>query len=205
MRPAAPIPFHETIKANRALRVTARAVRASSAHLLSQSKDIWDTFDRNRTIWVRERQVRVPTSRIGVLALDDYDMIGGTLERALAAEPGIRWLGCLSESREVEAAVRELTPDVLLMDYEMPGGKAYDLLRRLADREYEGAAGRTLKIVMLTSHPDSRTTQRCIEAGAHGCIFKDAHPGAIAAAVIKAAKGIYVVSRASGVGFALGN
>jgi len=55
-----------------------------------------------------------------------------------------------------------------LMDVSMPDMNGFDATRRV--REYD----ESVKILMLTMHDEEELVARCLEAGAHGYILKDA-------------------------------
>lgn len=77
--------------------------------------------------------------------------------RDLLEGQGISVVGCVSSSEEAIGAVRELRPEVALVDIDLGPESGFDLARRLAD-EYDGST------VILVSTHDEREFARLIES-----------------------------------------
>ena len=58
---------------------------------------------------------------IRVLLVEDNDVYRSTLELLLAQQAGIEVVGAVADGNAGGAAVADLTPDVVLMDFRLPG------------------------------------------------------------------------------------
>jgi DNA-binding NarL/FixJ family response regulator len=122
-------------------------------------------------------------ARIGVLLVDDHPMVRAGLAGLIDATPDLRVVGEAGDGEAALARVRELGPDVVLMDISMPGLGGIDSTRRLFDEGFAGA------VVMLTSFSDQGRVVDALAAGAIGYLLKDSEPGEVLAAVRAAAEG----------------
>jgi two-component system nitrate/nitrite response regulator NarL len=118
------------------------------------------------------------------------DGLRGTLEDA-----GLRVVGEASDGGEAVALARELAPDVLVLDLNMPGVSGLDALRQIARR------GPDVQTVVLTVSAEDRDVLDALAAGACGYLMKDSRVDQLAAAIEQAAEGHMVLS--SGVARAL--
>jgi DNA-binding NarL/FixJ family response regulator len=62
-----------------------------------------------------------PGERIGVLVVDDDDLLATAVEALLDTEPRIEHVGRARTGEEAIALVAALDPDIVVMDVEMPG------------------------------------------------------------------------------------
>ncbi|MFI6079664.1 response regulator [Streptomyces sp. NPDC051217] len=130
------------------------------------------------------------TTTIRLLIVDDDPLVRAGLTFMLGGADGIEIVGEASDGAEVEALVRELTPDVVLMDIRMPamdGITATELLR--------ARTGAPEVLVLTTFHADEQVL-RALRAGAAGFVLKDTPPVEIVAAVRQVAAGEPVLSPA---------
>jgi len=119
-----------------------------------------------------------PLVRAGLAA-----MLGGTAELELVGEAG--------DGREAVDAVRDLRPDVVLMDIGMPvldGVAATAAIRRREDAP---------AVIMLTTFGSDEYLLSALRAGASGYLLKDAAPGEIVEAVLRVAADESVLSAQS--------
>jgi two-component system, NarL family, response regulator LiaR len=120
---------------------------------------------------------------IRVFVTDDHPMIRHGLAAMLASDPMMRWMGEAANGAEAVRVAPALAPHVVLMDQDMPnmdGIAAITALRpRLPDARY----------LLLLNHADQITTQRAMDAGAAGCVLKNASPQELFAAIRTAHRG----------------
>ncbi|MBL7490400.1 response regulator transcription factor [Frankia sp. AgB1.9] len=124
---------------------------------------------------------------IRVLLADDQHLVRGALAALLSLEDDIEVVGQVSRGDEVVAAVLTATPDVVLMDVEMPG------IDGLAAAAAVQATRPATKVLILTTFGRAGYLRRAMEAGALGFVVKDAPADALADAVRRVARGERVV------------
>src|SRR4029077_8952395 len=101
----------------------------------------------------------------------------------LRNETSLEIIGETRDGRQAVELVKELKPDVLLMDVSMPDMTGFDATRRI--REFD----QTLKVLILTMHEEEELVARCLEAGASGYIIKDAPASQLVYAIGTVQKG----------------
>ena len=120
---------------------------------------------------------------IKLLVVDDHPVVRDALRSLLDSDDDIVVIGTAADGHEAVALVLELSPDVVLMDLEMPGGDGIEAIRRLGD------AGSASRIVVLTTFSDRERILGALDAGAVGYLLKDAEPDEIIRGVRAAARG----------------
>lgn len=104
---------------------------------------------------------------IRVLVVDDSALIRQMLTRALSMDPRIEIVGVAKNGVEAIEKARELNPDVVTLDVEMPELSGLEALPHI--RKYTNA-----RVVMLSSAADADTTYRALSLGAVDFIPKPA-------------------------------
>jgi NarL family two-component system response regulator LiaR len=120
---------------------------------------------------------------IRVLVVDDHQVVREGLRFVLEQEPDMDVVGEAGDGRAALEAIRDLTPDVVLLDMMMPvldGKGVLDGLRH----EASGPA-----VVVLTSHPDEEQAIAAVRAGALSYLPKSAAIDRVTDAVRAAAAG----------------
>lgn len=101
-----------------------------------------------------------------VLLVDDHALFREGLAGLFAYEEDFEVVGEAATGEEALAAARELMPDLILMDIDLPGMDGIEATRRLlAEMPYA-------KVVMLTVHDDDEKLFEAIKAGAQGYLVK---------------------------------
>lgn len=118
----------------------------------------------------------MPENATVVLA-DDHPIVLDGLERLFGLEEGLEVVGRCRDGEETLAAVRELAPDVLVLDVRMPGASGIDVLRTLVDEELG------TRVVLLTAGLEDEQLLDAIRAGARGVVLKDMAPQLLVEAV----------------------
>jgi DNA-binding NarL/FixJ family response regulator len=120
---------------------------------------------------------------IRVLIADDHGVIRDGLGRLISALPDMELVGTAGDGAEAVDRVRDLEPDVVLMDLDMPKVDGIEATRRvLADRP--GTA-----VLVLTSFSDRPRILGALEAGACGYLLKDVASDEVAEGIRAAARG----------------
>ncbi|MEU1014816.1 response regulator transcription factor [Streptomyces sp. NPDC005900] len=120
---------------------------------------------------------------IRVLIADDQMMVREGFSVLLGAMPDIEVVGEAVNGREAVERVRELAPDVVLMDIRMPELNGID-----ATREIVAAEG-TSKVLVLTTFDLDEYVYQALRAGASGFLLKDASARQLADGVRVVASG----------------
>ena len=107
---------------------------------------------------------------IGVLLVDDHEVVRRGIGALLATEDSISVVGQAADGEEAIAQTAELEPDVILMDLEMPGIGGIEAIKRIVDSDPEA------KILVLTSFAADDKVLPAIKAGASGYLLKDTGP-----------------------------
>ncbi len=106
------------------------------------------------------------TETTRVLLADDHAMFRAGLKALIEAESRFEVIGEASTGDEAVDKVRELKPDVVVMDLSMPGSGGLEATRRIA------ALGLDTKVLVLTVHAEEEYLIPVVEAGASGYLTK---------------------------------
>jgi DNA-binding NarL/FixJ family response regulator len=120
---------------------------------------------------------------IRVLLADDHGVIRDGLGRLISALEDIELAGVAADGAEAVTRCRELRPDVVVMDLEMPNLDGIDATRRILVERPETA------VLVLTSFSDRTRILGALEAGASGYLLKDASSDDVAEGIRAAARG----------------
>jgi DNA-binding NarL/FixJ family response regulator len=122
-------------------------------------------------------------ARIRLLLVDDHGVVRAGLRLYLAGQSDLEVAGEASDGASAVDRARELAPDVVLMDLQMPVMDGIEATRQIR------AALPETEIVVLTTFIDTDNISKAIAAGAIGYVLKDVPPQELAEAVRKAARG----------------
>ncbi|MFE6891886.1 response regulator [Streptomyces sp. NPDC057694] len=120
---------------------------------------------------------------IKVLIADDQMMVREGFSVLLNAMPDIEVVGEAVNGIEAVARVRDLSPDVVLMDIRMPEMNGIDATREIA------AAASATKVLVLTTFDLDEYVYEALRAGASGFLLKDASARQLADGVRVVASG----------------
>jgi len=121
--------------------------------------------------------------RIRVLLVDDHGIVREGIRALLATAHDIEVVGDAINGMEALDKVRELAPDVVLMDLAMPIMGGLEATRRIR-KEYPQT-----KVVALTQYDDREHAFPVIEAGACGFVNKTAASSDLTSAIRSAYRG----------------
>jgi DNA-binding NarL/FixJ family response regulator len=103
---------------------------------------------------------------IGVLLVDDHAMFRAGIKALLEAEGRVEVVGEASSGDEAVDLVRQLRPDVVVMDLAMPGSNGLEATRRITALDLNTA------VLVLTVHAEEEYLVPVVEAGASGYLTK---------------------------------
>ena len=121
------------------------------------------------------------TDPIRVVLVEDNDTFRETLELLFGLRAEIQVVASLSNGNDAPGVCAELAPDVVVMDYRMPGLDGAQATRAVL------AAAPEVRVVCLTASVSRREIAQLREAGAVACLTKDEGLEAIVGAVHEAA------------------
>ena len=114
---------------------------------------------------------------IRLLIVDDHPIVRRGMRMCLSQQTRIQIIGEAGDGREALSQARELKPDVILMDIDMPqmnGLAVTDLLRREMPE---------IKVLILSMYSNTDNVMRIIQCGARGFVLKEAPPEEVVHAI----------------------
>ena len=120
---------------------------------------------------------------IRIAVIDDHDVVRLGVRYMLKFDDGIECAGELSGGEGAGEFVRNLHPDVTLLDVKMPGVSGVEALRDIL------SADPSAKVIMLTTSSAEEDVYAAVAGGAKGYVLKDAPPTQILAAIRAVAEG----------------
>lgn len=129
---------------------------------------------------------------IRVVLADDHEMVREALARILEESGRISVVAQASDAAQAFDAVRSVGPEMVVLDYSMPGRDAPAVIERLRHMSPD------IKILVLTVHENMHYAVRVLEAGAHGYLIKSAAVDELVEAIDAVHQGrVYVSPRVS--------
>ncbi len=119
---------------------------------------------------------------IRVVLVEDNDVFREALELLLGLRGEIKVVASVPDGEDAARVVSEIRPDVVVMDYRLPGMDGVQATRAVLDACPETA------VVCLTASANPRERAALVEAGAVDCLQKDEGLDAIVAAIRDAAR-----------------
>ena len=127
-----------------------------------------------------------------LLIADDHKIFREGLTVLLENEPNLKIIAEASNGLEVIELLKSITPDLILLDIEMPKLDGFDVLRQIKGTKTKS------KILVLTMHNSPEFIRNIFRSGASGYIQKDAGSEALINAIFKIAKeGTYITPEIS--------
>ncbi len=114
---------------------------------------------------------------IRLLLVDDHPVVRKGIRMCLSRTPNLDVVGEASDGQEALVKTKELNPDLVLMDIDMPkmsGLAVTELLRK--DRP-------DVKVLILSMHDNTDYVMRILQSGARGYVLKEASPEELVQAI----------------------
>jgi DNA-binding NarL/FixJ family response regulator len=124
-----------------------------------------------------------PDSPVRVLIADDQKIVREGLVSLIGLLPGIDVVGAAIDGDDAVRQARDLHPDVVLMDLNMPRCNGVEATERLREEQPE------TRVVVLTTYSDDAWVFSALQAGARGFLTKDAGADEIHRAITAVAAG----------------
>jgi DNA-binding NarL/FixJ family response regulator len=107
------------------------------------------------------------TESIRILIADDHPIVRDGLRRLLETEPDFQVVGQAADGREAVKLVREVQPDVLLLDLSMPRLPGLEVLRELSD------SASPVRTILLAAAIEKEQIIEALQMGARGVVLKE--------------------------------
>jgi DNA-binding NarL/FixJ family response regulator len=121
--------------------------------------------------------------KITVLLADDHPLVRRGFRRMLEDDPGIEVVAEASDGEEAVRLAKTARPQVVVIDYAMPGLNGVAATRQILRDAPE------TKVIVLSMHSEETLVRQAVGAGARGYVLKSAIDLDLAAVVKRAAAG----------------
>lgn len=120
---------------------------------------------------------------IRVLIADDHPIVREGLRRIAADQPGITVVAEAASATEALSRVGDTAVDVMLLDVSMPGPTFIEVLQEVR-KDHP-----SIKVLVLSVHPEDQWALRALRAGAAGYLTKDHSPEQLIDAIRRVYRG----------------
>ncbi len=114
---------------------------------------------------------------------DDHTLLRVSLGSLLDQTEGLELVGSVPTGHDAVRAVRELRPDVLILDIDMPGQDAFQAARAVIEGSPE------TRVLFLSAFTSDHDVESALQAGARGYVVKSEPPGTLIEAIRTVARG----------------
>ncbi|MDH4060167.1 MAG: response regulator [Aquincola sp.] len=125
-----------------------------------------------------------------IMLVDDHALCRTGLSDLLRQRGGMEVVAALGDTDQVVPMLRELRPDLLVLDLRMPSTDGLTLLKRIRAEELDTPA------VILTMSDAETDLAAALRAGVRGYLLKDMEPEDVIAAIGRAARGELAIAPA---------
>jgi DNA-binding NarL/FixJ family response regulator len=125
---------------------------------------------------------------IRIFIADDHPIVRQGLRRIVEADPGLAIAGEASDAAALLQALDTTATDLVLLDVSMPGGLFLETLQQLRTRHP------SVRVLVLSVHPEDQWAVRALRAGAAGYLTKDHSPDQLLEAIRRVYRGGKYVS-----------
>lgn len=129
--------------------------------------------------------------RIRIVLADDHAIVLEGLRALLDSERDMDVVASTTDGSDVMALVKRQKPDVVVLDYELGGLRATDIIGSLR------AMSNAPRVLVLTAYHDGETIRSVLECGAEGLALKTASPQQTLSAIRQVVEGQLVFPQAA--------
>ncbi|SDE67882.1 two component transcriptional regulator, LuxR family [Mucilaginibacter pineti] len=112
--------------------------------------------------------MEMATEKLSVIIVDDHTLFINGLCMLLQNEPDIEVMNMAANGKEILGLLHTNTPDMILLDINMPGINGFDVLKKVK------AYYPKIKVIMLSTYNEEHLIEKAKAGGANGYIFKNA-------------------------------
>lgn len=127
-------------------------------------------------------------NRISIVIVDDHPMFRDGLQQAFGLESDLNVIGSAENGEDALKVVRQLEPDVLILDINLPFINGMQVARQLKTDRVKTS------IIMLTAYHDEEQVLHTMRSGASAYCSKDITPDELIQVIRDVAGGQYVVN-----------
>lgn len=121
---------------------------------------------------------------INVMITDDHSMIREGLKQLLELEGDFKVIAEACDGVECMEKLEEITPDVLLLDINMPNMNGLEVLEKMKERRF-----RKIKVLVLTVHSEVEYLLKAVDIGVNGYLLKDSESAELKKAIVAVMNG----------------
>ncbi|CAM3592130.1 MULTISPECIES: two-component system response regulator NarL [Rahnella] len=125
-----------------------------------------------------------------ILLIDDHPMLRNGVKQLIALDTSLKVIGEASNGEQGVELAKQLDPDLILLDLNMPGMNGLDTLDSMRQTSLSGR----IVVFSVSNHEDDVVT--ALKRGADGYLLKDMEPEDLLTALHNAAAGKMVLSEA---------
>jgi two-component system, NarL family, nitrate/nitrite response regulator NarL len=107
------------------------------------------------------------TSEVRIVIADGHALLREGLRSLLEEQPGFHVIGEAAEGQEIAQLSEQLSPDILLLDLQMPRISAMEVLHSIAEKN------KKIRIVLLAAAIERGQASEAFQLGARGIMRKD--------------------------------
>jgi two-component system nitrate/nitrite response regulator NarL len=115
--------------------------------------------------------------KIKLLLVDDHPIVRKGIGSCLAKFPNLQIIGEAADGMEALRKAKELNPDIVLMDVDMPEMDGLAVTQALKKDMPQ------IKVLILSMHRQTESVLRLLQSGALGYVLKDAAPEELVRAI----------------------
>jgi DNA-binding NarL/FixJ family response regulator len=145
-----------------------------------------------RTVATPAGNVMAKRNARRILIVDDHPIVRQGLRRLMENEEDLVVCGEVETARDARTAIKELSPDAVIVDISLKQGDGIELVRDVR------AHYATLPMLVLSMHDEAIYAERMLSAGANGYIMKQAASEQFLASLRRVLDGGIYVSEAVG-------
>ncbi len=114
---------------------------------------------------------------VNVMITDDHSMIREGLKQLLELEGDFKVVAEAADGVECISKLEEITPDVLLLDINMPNMNGLEVLQKMKEKRIK------VKVLVLTIHSEVEYLLKAVDIGVNGYLLKDSESAELKKAI----------------------